>query len=1001
MAIPRPAASLPRVRTLFLGAAAVMVAGVALTVWTILDERRVTWNHAIETAQNLSATLAHDIDRSIEIYDLSLKSVVDGLKLPGIWKLTEQQRRSVLFDGAANARDLGALIVIDERGKVIAEASPRMLPGDLTDRDYFRAQRDHPDTGLFISPPAKGRYSGEWSIFFSRRLEHPDGSFAGVVAGSLRLAYFKHLFEGIDLGQGGAVALFRADGVMMMRTPVNEDSLGRDMSGIELFKQYPQARVGHFETFAGIDSIERLYIYQQVGSLPLIIAVGQTPDGILAQWRQKTVISVLALSALLGIATWLACALMSELKRRGEAEESARDSERHFRLLAEHSSDMLVRSRPGDAGRLYVSPACRAIYGVEPKELIGQNPEDLIHPDDVDAFRQSTQRLEYGDQALVSYRVRRKDGSYLWVESSRTRATNPATGEPENISIVRDVSDRVRTEAELRLAKERADAASQAKSEFLARMSHEIRTPMNGILGMNALLLNTSLTERQRDYVRLVGESASSLLAILNDILDISKLEAGKAELESVEFDLVEVVENAVLLLAPRAREKGIELGVFIEPTVRGAYRGDPSKLRQILLNLLTNAVKFTEQGSVTIKVSSAVASAARAAATTMRLRFAVTDTGIGLPEDVHEKLFQKFEQADSSMTRRFGGTGLGLAICRELVELMGGTIGFSSKLGAGSTFWFDVTLAANAAVPDRVAELPPRFEKARALIVADVAGVTDMLSRQLRALGLEASIARDGLAALAELERAWRGGSPYAVVLLDQTIPDSSAAALASRIRTISPLAETKLVLVTWPDAAGTGDLTDAIDAVIEKPIRQSGLLDCLLKLHATRPVSLPDAAAIAAVPGRGEVPSPPARGLYILLAEDNKINQRLAVAILEHAGHRIDIADNGAQAVEAVQRTDYDVVLMDSQMPVLDGIAATRQIRALPAPKCSVPIIALTANAMLGASEEYLAAGMNDYVSKPIDASQLRAKLERVAAARSDRTATPPNGKLHAAGS
>jgi PAS domain S-box-containing protein len=1000
MALHRPAASLPRVRTLFIGAAAVMVAGVALMAWTILDERRVTWKHAIDTSQNLSATLAHDIERTIEIYDLSLQSVVDGLKLPGIWKLTEQQRRSVLFDGAANARDLGALVVIDEKGKVIAEASPRVLPADLTDRDYFRAQRDHPDLGLFISPPAKGRYSGEWSIFFSRRLEHPDGSFAGVVAGSLRLAYFKRLFDGIDLGQGGAVALFRSDGIMMMRTPVNEASLGRDMSDIELFKQYPQARVGHFETFAGIDSIERLYIYQQVGNLPLIIAVGQTPDGILAQWRQKTAISTVALAALLGIAVWLAGALIRELRRRGEAEESARDSERHFRLLAEHSSDMLVRSRPGDAGRLYVSPACRAIYGFGPEELIGANPEDRIHPDDVDAFRQSTQKLEYCDQAIVTYRIQRKDGNYLWVESSRTRAINPASGEPENISIVRDVSDRVRTEAELRLAKERADAASQAKSEFLARMSHEIRTPMNGILGMNALLLNTSLTDRQRDYVRLVGESASSLLAILNDILDISKLEAGKAELESVDFDLVELVEHAVLLLAPRAREKGIELGVFIEPAVRGVYRGDPSKLRQILLNLLTNAVKFTEQGSVTIKVSSAVASAERSTAAALRLRFAVTDTGIGVHEDVHEKLFQKFEQADSSMTRRFGGTGLGLAICRELVELMAGTIGFSSKLGAGSTFWFDVTLAVNAAVPAATLELPPRLATARALIVADVAGVTEILSRQLRALGLEVTASRDGLAALAELERAWRSGSPYAIVLLDQTIPDSSAAALASRLRTIAPLAETKLVLVTWPDARGPSDLPDAIDAIIEKPIRQTDLFDCLAKLGASRPVA-PSDAGIAAVPGRGDSASPPARGLHILLAEDNQINQRLAVAILEHAGHRVDIADNGAQAVEAVQRKDYDVVLMDSQMPVLDGIAATRQIRALPAPKCSVPIIALTANAMLGASEEYLAAGMNDYVSKPIDASQLRAKLERLAAARAERTAAPAGAKIHAAGS
>jgi CheY-like chemotaxis protein len=371
--------------------------------------------------------------------------------------------------------------------------------------------------------------------------------------------------------------------------------------------------------------------------------------------------------------------------------------------------------------------------------------------------------------------------------------------------------------------------------------------------------------------------------------------------------------------------------------------------------------------------------------------------------EDVHKKVFQKFEQADSSMTRRFGGTGLGLAICRELVELMAGTIGFSSKLGAGSTFWFDVTLVLNTEVPAVTAELPAWLQKARALVVADIAGVSDILSRRLRALGLEVTASRDGLAALAELERAWRGGAPYAVVLLDQTIPDSSAAALAGRIRTLVPLADTKLVLVTWPDAPGAGDLSGAIDAIVEKPIRQTGLFDCLAKLDTSRPASPSDAAGIAVVPGpgHGDGASPPTRGLHILLAEDNKINQRLAVAILEYAGHRVDIADNGAQAVEAVKRLDYDVVLMDSQMPVLDGIAATRQIRALPPPKGSVPIIALTANAMLGASEEYLAAGMNDYVSKPIDASQLRAKLERLAEARAERMTPPGSGTSRAAGS
>jgi PAS domain S-box-containing protein len=978
----RSANSLPGVRALLIGAAAVVVGGVVLMAWTVFDERRVTWQHSLETSQNIGSAMAQDIQRNIEIYDLSLRSVVDGLKIKGIWNVSPELRRAVLFDGAATAPDLGSLVILDDKGNDVLEAgslTPRL--GNLADRDYFRIQRDRRDVGLYISEQDQGRSSGKWSIFLSRRLEHPDGSFAGVVAGSIHMAYFEHLFQSVALGKNSAITLYSTDGVVLMREPPTRHDIGRVLATRAIYKQFPQQRSGHFEIVAVSDGVDRDYFYQQIGNLPLIVTIGQSPAVFLAEWRQKSAITGIALAALLGLAGWLVMALTRELKRRGQAEQNARDSERLFRLMAEHSSDMLVRSRPGGGGRLYVSPASRRLYGYEPEEMIGGQPRDFIHPDDREAFQNSTQQLEHSDQAVVTYRVRRKDGNHIWVEASRRRAINPETGEPEIISIVRDVSERVRNEEELRVAKESADAANQAKSEFLARMSHEIRTPMNGILGMNTLLLNTPLTDRQREYVKMVDESANSLLALINDILDISKLEAGKVELEHVEFDLVEMVENAVMLLAPRAREKGIELGVFVEPALRGVYRGDPSKLRQVLLNLVSNALKFTAQGGVAIKILSAPGSVEHASGVP-NLRFAVIDTGIGMAEDAHGKLFQKFEQADSSMTRRFGGSGLGLAICRQLVELMGGTIGFSSKLGTGSSFWFEVPLTFSAATPAANAMLPYRLQQSRALIVADVPILTEILSRQLRILGIEVNTSCDEPGALAELERAWRGGSPYAVVLLDQTILGSSAA-LANRIRLIAPLADTKLVLVAWPEARNPGGgMSDAIDAIIEKPLRQAALVDCLATLYNDR-CAVSDGSVAAAAADGAETSPPTTLGLRILLAEDNQINQRLAVAILEHAGHQVDIADNGVQAVAAVQRKDYDVVLMDSQMPVLDGMQATRQIRALPPPKCDIPIIALTANAMAGACEQYLAAGMNDYVSKPIDAGYLRAKLEKIAAA------------------
>jgi two-component system, sensor histidine kinase and response regulator len=990
------AKALPNVQALLIAAATVVAGGIALMVWTIVNERQVIWQHALETSQNIGSALSQDIQRNVEIYDLSLQATAEGLKIPGIWKLSPELQRAVLFDAAATARDLGSILVFDEHGDTIV-SSTATIPklGNLGDRDYFTVHRDRRDVGLFISAPLIGRVSGEWSIFLSRRLEHPDGSFAGVVSGSVHLSYFQRLFDSVALGKEGSINLYRTDGTVLMRLPLEPQTIGRTLAGREIFKHFPLQRSGHFEIVASSDGVDRDYAYQQVGDLPLIVSVGQSPDAFLADWRKKTTIFGVAMLGLLGLAGWLGIALTGELKRRGQAERIARESERHFRLLAENSSDMLVRSRPGEVGRLYVSPACRAIYGLEPEQLIGADPEALIHPDDVDVFRQSTMKLEYSDQALVTYRVRRKDATYVWVEASRSRAVNPETGEPENISIVRDVSGRVRVEAELRKAKERADASSQAKSEFLARMSHEIRTPMNGILGMNSLMLNTNLTERQREYVNLVGESATALLAILNDILDISKLEAGKVELESVEFDLVELVENAMLLLAPRAREKGIELGAFIDPAIVGAYRGDPSKLRQILLNLVSNAVKFTEQGGVTLKVFSAAGGVGRAGAAALRLRVVVTDTGIGMPREVHPKIFQTFEQADSSMTRRFGGTGLGLAICRELTELMGGTIGFSSEPGEGSIFWFEVTLSVTGEEAAPKPEIPPQFQNARALIVAENSSLTELLSSQLAALGLDVTSSRDGLAAFTELEHAWRADAPYALVFLDQAIASSNVEALASRMRTIPSLAETRLVLIAWPHA---GDPPPAIATVLEKPLRQAGLVACLGQLATARAAAPASAEPVAANSSGGTASSPRAHGLLILLAEDNRINQRLAVAILEQAGHRVEIVDNGAKAVEAVQRTDYDVVLMDSQMPVLDGIGATRQIRALPPPKNGVPIIALTANAMSGASAEFLAAGMDDYVSKPINARELCAKLEKLAE-RAEHDTTAPDAKLRAA--
>jgi len=690
--------------------------------------------------------------------------------------------------------------------------------------------------------------------------------------------------------------------------------------------------------------------------------------------------------------------IIQDISERKQAEDA----------LAEAKNRLSLATQAGGIGiwdwdtlhdRLFWDDQMVALYGIRPDQFSGayQAWRNALHPEDKARGDAEIQMALSGEKEYdIEFRVIWPDGSTHTIRALAT-VQRDASGQPVRmIGTNWDITQQKQAEKALLKANfqleestvranqlaVQAEMANVAKSEFLANMSHEIRTPMNGVIGMTGLLLDTNLDEDQRRYTEIVRSSGEALLTVINDVLDFSKIEAGKLEMEELDFNLLDLLDDFAANLAIRTHEKGLEFICAADPDVPALLQGDPGRLRQILTNLTGNAIKFTHQGEVALQVA-----CLSKANQEVELLFSISDTGIGIPPDKVGLLFNKFTQVDASTTRQYGGTGLGLAISKQLAELMGGTIGVNSEEGRGSEFWFTLKLGLQ---PEASASEIPNLANlsgVRILVVDDNATSREVLSNRLAAWGMRHVEVNDGTTALQAMAAAQKAGDPFQIALVDFQMPGMDGAALSQAIKSDGLLDQTPLVLLTSLGEQGDARWFEKIGfaGYLVKPIRHSDLFNVLsstLSVHeregSTQGENLPIVTRLSAREILRVSKGMPTR---ILLAEDNITNQQVAIGILKKFGLSADAAANGAEAIKALESIPYDLVLMDVQMPDMDGFEATRRIRDRHSTVLNheIPIIAMTAHAMQGDRDRCLEVGMNDYVSKPIEPQALAEALNR----------------------
>ena len=688
--------------------------------------------------------------------------------------------------------------------------------------------------------------------------------------------------------------------------------------------------------------------------------------------------------------------IVHDVSDRKRFEEALRRSEEQFRTLVENVNIGVYRNTGGPQGRfLQANPAMARIFGYS-------SPEELMQVPVADLYQNPQERRLFIDEVMREGHVRnrllalrRRDGTPILTSCTANPHFNDR-GEIEWLDgVMEDVTERQAAAAELKRAKDAAETANRAKSAFLAMMSHEIRTPMNAIIGMSGLLLDGEMTPEQREFARTIRNSGEALLTIINDILDFSKIEAGKLELEIVSFDLRHRVESALELMGHRAREKGLELGCLIEAHTPAVVRSDSTRLNQILLNLVGNAIKFTERGEVIVRISGAPIEPAAgtgpagAQNDSFELHFAVQDTGVGIALEKRDNLFQAFSQVDTSTSRKYGGTGLGLAISKRLVEMMGGRVWVESEPGRGSTFHFTIRVQrALEAPPVYLAREQPGLSGRRVLVVDDNQTNRDIVGRQLTSWGMAPVIASSGREALDLLRR----GERVDVLVTDLLMPEMDGLELCRQVQELPGGSELPLVLMSSAETGLDPECREHFRAVLLKPVRASRFYDSLVEIFHPGALGRPeseDAVGFDREMGRRHP-------LRILLAEDNPTNQILAQEVLSRLGYGVEVAGNGREVLEALQQKPYDVILMDVHMPEMDGLDATREIRRRFAAADQPRIIALTADAMEEDRRKCLDIGMDDYLSKPLLLPALIGALQRS----SPRGASPREAAVSSAG-